>query len=80
MDPRPQYAEIFKYGEVKGISIVFVTVDLLGGVFSDLSLIFRPKFDVLAGVAYSLVVVSTGGTIAPHMLTVHAVSSLTELS
>lgn len=34
-----------------------MTIDLLGGVFSDLSLVFKPKFDVIAGVAYSLVVV-----------------------
>lgn len=35
-----------------------MTIDLLGGVFSDLSLVFKPRFDVIAGVAYSLVVVS----------------------
>lgn len=34
-----------------------MAVDLLGGVFSDLSLAFKPKFDVIAGVAYSAVVV-----------------------
>ncbi|KLO19084.1 PQ-loop-domain-containing protein [Schizopora paradoxa] len=53
----PQYLEIYRLGEVKGISIPFMTVDLLGGVFSALSLVFKSKFDVLAGVAYSLVVV-----------------------
>jgi len=53
----PQYVEIYRLGEVKGISIPFMTVDLLGGVFSTLSLVFKPKFDVLAGVAYTLVVV-----------------------
>jgi len=52
----PQYWEIFQRREVVGISIPFITVDLLGGVFSLLSLVFRPKFDALAGVAYSLVV------------------------
>lgn len=36
-----------------------MAIDLLGGVFSDLSLVFKPKFDVIAGVAYSLVVVCT---------------------
>lgn len=54
---RPQYVEIYRLGEVKGISMPFMTVDLLGGVFSTLSLVFKSKFDVLAGVAYSLVVV-----------------------
>ena len=32
-------------------------VDMMGGVFSDLSLAFKARFDVVAGVAYSLVVV-----------------------
>jgi hypothetical protein len=34
-----------------------MAVDLLGGVFSILSLIFKNKVDVPAAVAYSLVVV-----------------------
>lgn len=33
-------------------------IDFLGGVFSDLSLAFKPKFDVFGAVAYSLVIVS----------------------
>ncbi|KAI0343011.1 hypothetical protein BDW22DRAFT_1329365 [Trametopsis cervina] len=56
----PQYYEIYKHGEVIGISIPFMAIDLLGGVFSDLSLVFKPRFDVIAGVAYSLVVVLDG--------------------
>ncbi|GJE91235.1 PQ-loop repeat-containing protein [Phanerochaete sordida] len=56
----PQYYEIYKYREVIGISIPFIAIDLLGGVFSDLSLVFKSKFDVIAGVAYSLVVVLDG--------------------
>ncbi|KAJ3544713.1 hypothetical protein NM688_g5710 [Phlebia brevispora] len=56
----PQYCEIYKYREVIGISILFMTVDFLGGIFSDLSLAFKPKFDVIAGVAYSLVVLLDG--------------------
>lgn len=36
-----------------------MSIDALGGVFSDLSLAFKPKFDVVAGVAYTLVVVSS---------------------
>ncbi len=71
----PQFYEIYKHKEVIGISKLFMLVDLLGGtapsnshipridtvlgVFSLLSLVFRDTFDVLAGVAYSLVVVST---------------------
>ncbi|KIP03013.1 hypothetical protein PHLGIDRAFT_121965 [Phlebiopsis gigantea 11061_1 CR5-6] len=56
----PQYYEIHRYHEVKGISIPFMAIDLMGGVFSDLSLVFKAKFDVIAGVAYSLVVVLDG--------------------
>ncbi|PAV19593.1 pq loop repeat protein [Pyrrhoderma noxium] len=56
----PQYYEIYKFGEVKGISMFFMAVDILGGVFSLLSLVFKEDFDVLAGVAYSLVVVLDG--------------------
>jgi len=56
----PQYYQIYKHREVIGISILFMAIDLLGGVFSDLSLVFKPKFDVIAGVAYSLVVVLDG--------------------
>ena len=33
-------------------------VDMMGGVFSVLSLVFKTEFDVIAGVTYSLVVVS----------------------
>ena len=53
----PQYYEIYKYKEVVGISILFMLIDMAGGVFSDLSLAFKEEFDVVAGVTYSLVVV-----------------------
>jgi hypothetical protein len=53
----PQYYEIWKYGEVIGISITFMVIDLLGCVFSDLSLAFAAKVDVIPAVSYSLVVV-----------------------
>jgi lipid-A-disaccharide synthase-like uncharacterized protein len=54
----PQYVEIIKRKEVIGISLVFLTVDILGGVFSDLSLVFRDKFDIVAAMSYNLVIVS----------------------
>ncbi|THH18043.1 hypothetical protein EW146_g2866 [Bondarzewia mesenterica] len=54
------YLEIHKHRAVIGISITFMSIDLLGGIFSDLSLVFKPKFDVIAGVAYSLVIVLDG--------------------
>ena len=53
----PQYYEIYKYKEVIGISITFMCIDLMGGVFNDLSLVFKDKFDVVAGITYSLVLV-----------------------
>ncbi|KAI0766700.1 PQ loop repeat-domain-containing protein [Trametes elegans] len=56
----PQYWEIYKYKEVVGLSIVFITVDMAGGVFSDLSLAFKEEFDIIAGVTYSIVVVMDG--------------------
>ncbi|KII87512.1 hypothetical protein PLICRDRAFT_258225 [Plicaturopsis crispa FD-325 SS-3] len=56
----PQYIEIWKYKEVLGISVLFMVVDLMGGVFSDLSLAFKAEFDVIAGITYSLVVVLDG--------------------
>jgi len=54
----PQYIEIYRHKEVIGISITFMVVDLLGGVFSDLSLAFKDEFDIIASISYSLVVVS----------------------
>ncbi|KAJ3799130.1 PQ loop repeat-domain-containing protein [Lentinula aff. detonsa] len=60
----PQYYEIYKRKEVIGISIWFMTVDLLGGVFSDLSLVFKSGvFDIVPAVTYSLVVVMDGAVI-----------------
>jgi len=53
----PQYWEIWKRKKVIGVSYYFITVDTLGGVFSLLSLVFKPEFDILAAIAYSLVVV-----------------------
>ncbi|PPQ91480.1 hypothetical protein CVT25_013737 [Psilocybe cyanescens] len=52
----PQYWEIYKYKEVVGISMLFIWVDIMGGVFNLLSLAFKEKFDIIAAVTYSLVV------------------------
>ncbi|OCH96321.1 hypothetical protein OBBRIDRAFT_787400 [Obba rivulosa] len=56
----PQYYEIYKHGEVIGISITFMAIDCLGGIFSVLSLVFKNKLDVTACVTYSLVVLLDG--------------------
>ncbi|KIM44548.1 hypothetical protein M413DRAFT_442512 [Hebeloma cylindrosporum] len=58
----PQYWQIFKHKEVIGISLLFISIDMLGGIFNDLSLAFRAEFDVIAAVTYSLVVVSPCST------------------
>ena len=63
----PQYYEIYKYKEVIGISILFMVVDMSGGVFSDLSLAFKDSFDVVAGISYSLVVVSPWHQLLPFL-------------
>ncbi|KAF7319386.1 hypothetical protein HMN09_00276500 [Mycena chlorophos] len=55
-----QYYEIYQRKEVIGVSIAFMAVDLLGGVFSDLSLAFKPKFDSVAAATYTVVVVMDG--------------------
>ncbi|CAE6466749.1 unnamed protein product [Rhizoctonia solani] len=56
----PQYWEIWKRKEVVGISMLFMSVDMLGGVFSVLSLVFQAQFDAIAAVSYVLVVVLDG--------------------
>ncbi|KAH7335419.1 hypothetical protein B0J17DRAFT_670095 [Rhizoctonia solani] len=56
----PQYWEIWKRKEVVGISMLFMAVDMLGGVFSVLSLVFQAQFDSVAAVSYILVVVLDG--------------------
>ncbi|KAF9065822.1 hypothetical protein BDP27DRAFT_1331422 [Rhodocollybia butyracea] len=65
----PQYYEIYKHGQVIGLSIPFILIDLLGGVFSDLSLIFRPgSFNVLAGITYSIVIVTDGAIVVAAII------------
>ncbi|KAF8909329.1 hypothetical protein CPB84DRAFT_1631692, partial [Gymnopilus junonius] len=64
----PQYWEIYKYKEVIGISLVFMSVDLLGGVFSLLSLVFKTEFDVIAAVTYSTVIVLDGVVVVAALI------------
>ncbi|PSR82612.1 hypothetical protein PHLCEN_2v6045 [Hermanssonia centrifuga] len=37
-----------------------MVIDMMGGLFSVLSLVFKQKFDVIAGVTYGLVVLLDG--------------------
>ncbi|KAI9510810.1 hypothetical protein F5148DRAFT_1175922 [Russula earlei] len=55
--PRPQYYETYKHGAVIGSCSHSWPIDLLGGVFSILSLVFKRQVDTLAAVTYALVVV-----------------------
>ena len=52
----PQYWEIYRLGEVKGISMTFMAVDMAGGVFCILSLVFKESIDILATVSRAKVV------------------------
>ncbi|KAL7420906.1 hypothetical protein Q5752_004860 [Cryptotrichosporon argae] len=56
----PQYYEIYKLRRVVGISVAFMATDMLGGVFSFLSLFFRATFDYTAFCQYALIVVGDG--------------------
>ncbi|KAG6910221.1 hypothetical protein DXG01_012356 [Tephrocybe rancida] len=53
----PQYHEILKRKEVVGISVPFITIDWLRGVFSPAPLLFEPKLDDIVGVSCILVIV-----------------------
>lgn len=44
----PQFYEIWRFNEVKGISLWFLAIDCSGGVFSLLSLVFKESFDGIA--------------------------------
>ena len=41
-----------------GLSIAFMTVNIGGGIFSFLSLVFKEKFDVFASTTFVIIVVS----------------------
>jgi hypothetical protein len=65
----PQYYAIYEHKAVIGISTTFMLVDMLGGVFSDLSLVFRPgPFDIVAGVTYSVVAVMDGAVLVAALI------------
>ena len=44
----PQFYEIWRCNEVRGISLLFLAIDCSGGVFSLLSLVFKQTFDGIA--------------------------------
>ncbi|GAC77265.1 predicted membrane protein [Moesziomyces antarcticus T-34] len=60
----PQYYEIWRWREVKGISLWFLAIDCAGGVFSLLSLVFKAEFDGIAAANYIGIVVLELGIFA----------------
>ncbi|KAJ7464404.1 PQ loop repeat-domain-containing protein [Mycena latifolia] len=64
----PQYIEIWHHREVVGLSILFMFVDMFGGVFSDLSLAFKEDFDVIVAVTYTLVIVMDGAVLLAALI------------
>ncbi|KAH8433083.1 PQ-loop repeat-containing protein [Aspergillus melleus] len=65
----PPYFELWKRdGRVIGINWMFLSMDILGGVFSLLALAAQGTFDVLGGIMYILVVVLEMGIYASHLI------------
>ncbi|CAG8782717.1 2256_t:CDS:2 [Cetraspora pellucida] len=53
----PQFYEIYRIKLVRGISLIFLVIDILGAAFSATSLVFSPPpFDILAASVYLIVV------------------------
>lgn len=51
-----------------GISMLFLAIDMSGGLFSVLSLVFKPTFDVVAALTYLAVIVSRHLSVLLHRL------------
>ncbi|KAL9931469.1 hypothetical protein V8E36_009634 [Tilletia maclaganii] len=57
----PQYAEIWKLKEVRGISFIFLLVDISGGVFAIISLALKDYFDYIGALNYIGIVIAESG-------------------
>ncbi|CAG8485706.1 1508_t:CDS:2 [Paraglomus occultum] len=65
----PQYYEIYQDRIVHGISLGFVALDILGSVFSILSLAFRPPpLDILAAITFISILVADIIIVILHFL------------
>ncbi|KAG0365706.1 PQ loop repeat-domain-containing protein [Gamsiella multidivaricata] len=53
----PQYVNFLQHHTVQGVSMVFISADAAGSVFSLISLAFREAFDLLAALNYVIVLV-----------------------
>ncbi|PPQ62907.1 hypothetical protein CVT24_006305 [Panaeolus cyanescens] len=56
----PQYWEIYRLKRVMGISMVFISIDMLGGVLNTMSLAFKVRFDYVASLPFLAVVLLDG--------------------
>ncbi|KAG8812690.1 NAD-dependent histone deacetylase sir2 [Serendipita sp. 399] len=59
----PQFIEIYRLREVRGISLLFLAVDISGGVFSMLSLGFKKHMDWVAAITYLGVIILDGAIV-----------------
>ncbi|EJU03660.1 hypothetical protein DACRYDRAFT_21172 [Dacryopinax primogenitus] len=64
----PQFFEIYKLGEVSGVSTLFMVIDGLGGLFSALSLAFKETIDPLLAFSYISVIVLDALVIALKLI------------
>ncbi|KAE8222145.1 hypothetical protein CF319_g4612 [Tilletia indica] len=60
----PQYIEIWRLKEVRGISFIFLAVDTSGGIFALISLAFKETFDYIGALNYIGIVVAELGIFA----------------
>ncbi|KAF9937117.1 hypothetical protein BGZ65_001780, partial [Modicella reniformis] len=51
----PQYTDFLRNHSVQGVSMVFITADAAGSIFSLISLALRDEFDLLAAMNYVIV-------------------------
>lgn len=48
LTPSPQFYEIYRLRQVKGISLILFCVDITGGTLSAFALFFREELDIVA--------------------------------
>ncbi|KAI9002160.1 hypothetical protein DFJ74DRAFT_639610 [Hyaloraphidium curvatum] len=51
----PQFWEIYRYKRVMGISLMFLLIDALGGIFNTISLAFHETFDIPAATCFLVI-------------------------
>jgi len=64
----PQYWTVLRDKDADGISLVFLALDITGGVFSVASLIFQHPFDGVSGGSYIAVILLDVGLVILHFV------------